>query len=220
MWCLGELTPEYIERMEDVLRVYERPLNGKEPVVCLDEKSLQLLGEKRSPLSAQPGRIAKQDSEYIRYGTGNIFCGVEPKAGRHFTWVTANRKASEFAKVMCKLNKAYPRVKRIHLIIDNLNTHREKSLVDYYGSGKGRRLWKRFAVHYTPKHGSWLNQAEIEIGLLSRQCLGKDRIASLDELARRAKAWNQKVNRKQLQINWTFTTNKARKTFKHYKNNN
>ncbi len=217
MWCLGELTPEYIERMENVLWVYERPWNRHEPVVCLDEKSTQLLAERRFPLSAQPGGIAKQDSEYIRCGTGNIFCGVEPKAGRHFTWVTKNRKAPEFARTIWKLNKAYPRVKTIHLNMDNLNTHREKSLVDYYGSGKGRRLWKRFAVHYTPKHGNWLNQAEIEIGLLSRQCLGHDRIANLDDLARRAKAWNQKVNRKRLQINWTFTTTKARKTLKYCK---
>lgn len=215
-----ELTPEYIERMENVLHVYEKPLNPTEPVICLDEKSTQLLENSRPTLPIKPGLVAKQDSEYIRRGTGNIFCAVEPKAGRHFTWVTQNRKAPEFARTLLKLSTAYPRVKRIHLIMDNLNTHKEKSLIDHFGLRKGNRIWKKFTVHYTPKHGSWLNQAEIEIGLLSRQCLGKERIPNLEDLTKRAKAWNQKTNRKQLKINWTFTTTKARKTFNYRKDKN
>lgn len=219
MWCMAELTPEYIQRMEDVLHLYRKPWNFKEPVICLDEKSVQLLEDSRPVKPVSPGRITKQDSEYIRRGTGNIFCGVEPKGGRHLTWVTSNRKADKFAQVILKIARAYPRVKTRHLVMDNLNTHNEKSLVGYYGREQGRKLWKSFTVHYTPKHGSWLNQAEIEIGLFSRQCLGKDRIAKLQDLKDRAKAWNRQVNKKKIKIDWTFTTAKARKTFG-YKDNN
>ncbi|PIP71580.1 MAG: hypothetical protein COW89_11265 [Nitrospinae bacterium CG22_combo_CG10-13_8_21_14_all_47_10] len=213
MWCMAELTPEYIDRMEDILRLYEKPWDPKEPVICLDEKSLQLLEDVRPARPSRPGRTGKQDSEYVRRGTSNVFCGVEPQAGRHLTWVTKNRKANTFAKIMGRIARAYPGRKTRHLVMDNLNTHKEKSLTDYYGPGKGSQLWKAFTIHYTPKHGSWLNQAEIEIGLLSRQCLGKDRIASLKDLIRRVKAWNRKINRKRVKINWTFTTGKARKTF-------
>ena len=216
---MAELTPEYIQRMEDVLRLYGKPWNPKEPVICLDEKSVQLLEDSRPVKPVRPGYIEKQDSEYIRRGTGNIFCGVEPKGGRHLTWVTKNRKADKFAQIILKIALAYPRVKTRHLVMDNLNTHNEKSLVGYYGRGKGRKLWKSFTVHYTPKHGSWLNQAEIEIGLFSRQCLGKDRIAKLKDLKDRAKAWNRQVNKKRIKIDWTFTTAKARKTFR-YKDKN
>lgn len=210
---MTELTPEYIQRMEAVLRLYSKPWNPNEPVICLDEKSVQLLEDRRPVQPARPGRIEKHDSEYIRRGTGNIFCGVEPKGGRHWTWVTKNRKANTFAQVILKIAKAYPRVHTRHLVMDNLNTHNEKSLIGYYGLEEGRKLWQSFTVHYTPKHGSWLNQAEIELGLFSRQCLGKDRIATLMDLKDRAKAWNRKVNKKRLKLDWTFTTAKARTTF-------
>jgi hypothetical protein len=199
---MAELTPEYIERMEDVLRLYGRPWDSEEPVICLDEKSIQLLEDFRPAKLARPGRAGRQDSEYVRRGTGNVFCGVEPQAGRHLTWVTKNRKADTFARIIGRIAKAYPGSKTRHLVMDNLNTHKEKSLTDYYGPTKGRKLWKSFTVHYTPKHGSWLNQAEIEIGLLSRQCLGKDRIAGLGDLTRRVKAWNRKINKKGVRINW------------------
>lgn len=210
---MAELTPEYIERMEDVLRLYGKPWDPKGPVVCLDEKSVQLTEESRPVKGVGPGRIAKQDSEYIRRGTGNVFCGVEPKGGRHWTWVTRNRKADKFARALLKIVRAYPGVRTRHLVLDNLNTHNEKSRVDYYGLREGRKLWKSFTVHYTPKHGSWLNQAEIEIGLFSRPCLGKDRIATLNDLKNRARAWNRHVNKKRLKIHWTFTPTKARNLF-------
>lgn len=216
---MAELTPEYIERMEDVLALYEKELNPLAPVVCLDEKSTQLLEDSRPEIPLKPGRTGKRDSEYIRRGTCNIFCGVEPKAGRHMTWVTKNRKADKFARVMMKISQCYPGARTIHLVMDNLNTHCEKSLVDYYGVKKGQTLWREFTVHYTPKHGSWLNQAEIEIGLFSRQCLGKDRIANIVTLAARAKAWNKRVNRRRVKINWTFTITKAKKMFKYRDNN-
>lgn len=214
-----ELTPDYIERMEDVLALYEKKWNPKEPVVCLDEKSTQLMDDSRPEIPFGPGRIGKCDSEYVRRGTCNIFCGVEPKAGRHITWVTKNRKADKFAQVVTKIARRYPGAKTVHLVMDNLNTHCEKSLVGYYGAKKGKALWRSFTVHYTPKHGSWLNQAEIEIGLFSRQCLGKGRIGNINALAERAKAWNRRVNQRRLKINWTFTVTKAKKLFK-YKDNN
>jgi DDE superfamily endonuclease len=215
MWCVAELTPDYIDRMEDVLNLYAKPLNKKEPVVCLDEKPVQLLKESRPFQAARPGHIAKRDSEYIRAGTANVYCVVEPKGGRHLTRVTPNRKRSEFAKMIFRTVRAYPWVKRIHIVMDNLNIHNEKSLIEYYGVQKGKRIWKRIVVHYTPAHGSWLNQAEIEIGIFSRQCLGGDRIGTLEELTCRARAWNKNVNRKKLCIQWKFTSERAKKCF-HY----
>ncbi len=212
---MAELNPEYIERMEDVLNAYEKPLNSKKPVVCLDEKSVQLLKDSRPFTAIQPGRIARQDSEYVRAGTANVFCAIEPKAGRHLTRATPNRKISEFAKMIFRISRAYPRAKKIHLVMDNLNTHKEESLSNYYGREKGRRIWKRFKVHYTPKHGSWLNQAEIEIGLLARQCLGTNRIGSIAELKKRTLAWNKIANQKKIKIGWKFTTKKARTLFRY-----
>lgn len=201
--------------MEEVLGVYERPLQVKEPVVCLDERPVQLLSEVRAVKEGRPGRIRKRDNEYKREGVVNVFCAVEPKAGRHLTRVTPNRKGPEFAKMMKRIERSYPQVRTIHLVMDNLNTHTEKSLTDYYGLEAGKRLWERFTVHYTPKHGSWLNQAEIEISLFSRQCLGKDRIGDIGLLRQRTMAWNKAINRKKTKINWTFTQRKARKKFKY-----
>ena len=214
MWCVPELTPEYVKKMEDVLELYEKPADEKEPMVCLDEKSVQLLKDARESIPAdKPGTILKRDSEYVRCGTANVFCAVDPKAGKHFTKVTKNRKAPEFARMLKDLERAYPEAETIHLVMDNLNTHREKPLTDFYGMKEGRKLWERFTPHYTPKHGSWLNQAEIEIGLFSRQCMGRDRIGDRESLSLRAKAWNRRVNRQRIKINWRFTVQKAREKF-------
>lgn len=214
MWCVPELTPEYVEKMEDVLELYEKPADEKEPVVCLDEKSVQLLKDARESIAAdKPGTILLRDSEYVRCGTANVFCAVEPKAGKHFTKVTPNRKAPKFAQILKDIERAYPKAETIHLVMDNLNTHREKPLKDFYGIREGRKLWKCFTPHYTPKHGSWLNQAEIEIGLFSRQCLGRDRVGDRQSLRLRAKAWNRRVNRQGIKINWRFTVEKAREKF-------
>jgi len=214
MWCIPDLNEEYIERMEDVLDLYEKPYNAKEPVVCLDEKSLQLLKSAREDIVAKKeGQITKRDSEYIRCGTANVFCGIEPKAGRHFTVVTRHRKRPDFAKVLNKISKQYPKADTIHLVLDNLNTHNKDSLIDFYGKKKGSKLWRKFTVHYTPKHGSWLNQAEIEIGMYSKQCLGKSRIADIKQLRKTSAAWNLKTNKKEIKINWRFTSKCARKKF-------
>lgn len=131
---------------------------------------------------ARPGHLAKRDNEYERCGTANIFGIVEPKAGRHFTGATPNRSAAQFARQIHALVTAYPRTRTIHVVLDNLNIHCEKSLTDYYGKRTGRCLWRRLTVHYTPKHGSWLNQAEIELSLIVRQCLGTQRIPDLARL--------------------------------------
>jgi hypothetical protein len=215
MWCVVELDQDYVEKMEDVLALYEKPLSQEEPVVCVDEKAVSLHGEVREPMAMEPGRVGRRDSEYERCGTANIFCGVEPKAGVHFQQVTQTRAAHELAGFLQDVADAYPAAKTIHLVMDNLNTHRRKALVDRYGEQEGTALWNRFTVHYTPKHGSWLNQAEIEIGLLARQCLGKRRLADLSRLRDEVLAWNQEANRQRLQIQWKFNRVKAREKFRY-----
>jgi DDE superfamily endonuclease len=215
MWCVAELDEEYIERMEDVLAVYEKPLSTQQPVVCVDEKPVTLHKEVRDPIPMKPGSVGKRDNEYERCGTANAFCGVEPKAGRHFTKITPNRSAPEFADFLGGIADSYPEAETIHLVMDNLNSHTRKALVERLGEEEGGSLWDRFTIHNTPKHGSWLNQAEIEISLFSRQCLGNRRIGDLPTLRQEARAWNRRVNRKKVKINWTFTRKKARKKFKY-----
>lgn len=215
MWCIAELDPDYIEKMEDVLRTYEQPYNPAEPVVCLDEKPVSLHSDVRAPIPVQPGKPAKQDNEYKRCGTANVFAVVEPKAGRHFTTATPNRSAAQFARQLDHVAAQYPFARTIHLVVDNLNIHCRKSLVDLFGEQRGGYVWDRFTVHYTPKHGSWLNQAEIELSLLTRQCLGQRRIPTLLQLQEETKAWNRQANRTRTKIRWRFTRRKARKVF-HY----
>jgi transposase len=219
MWCVAELNEAYIAHMEDVLKVYEKPLSEREPVVCVDEKPVVLHADVRPPRPMRPGQILRRDCEYERRGTANVFCGVEPKAGRHFTKPTSNRCSAEFADYLVEIVARYPEADTIHLVVDNLSSHNRKALVDRFGEKIGGLLWERFSVHYTPKHGSWLNQAEIEISLFSRQCLGQRRIASLGDLRREAKAWNQKMNRNRVIIDWKFTRRKAREKFGYKRNN-
>ena len=213
MWCVAELNEEYVAKMEDVLATYEQPYEPNEPVLCLDEKPVTLHAEVRAASPAIPGREARRDSEYERCGTANVFCAVEPKAGRHFTFPTPDRSAVEFAHVVFELALQYPQASTIHLVMDNLNIHRRKSLTDLLGTEIGGEVWDRFSIHYTPKHGSWLNQAEIEIGLFSRQCLGKRRIPDLNMLRRETCAWNRRMNRNRVKINWKFTRKAARRKF-------
>ena len=215
MWCIAELNEEYIERMEDVLEIYEKPLSAEEPVVCVDEKPVTLHKEVRDPIPMKPGSVAKRDSEYERAGTANVFCGVEPKAGVHFTKVTPNRSSPEFADFIQSIADRYPEAATIHLVMDNLSSHTSKALRDRFGEQAGGALWDRFTVHYTPLHGSWLNQAELEIGLFSKQCLGKRRIGEIRILRAEARAWNRRINRKRTTINWKFDRKQARKKFKY-----
>ena len=213
MWCVAELDEEYIAKMEDVLALYERPYRSAEPVVCLDEKPVSLHADVRPCRPLRPGHVAKRDNEYKRGGTANIFAVVEPKSGRHFTRATPNRSASQFALVIQDLVAAYPFARKIHLVMDNLNIHCRKSLTDHFGEPTGRYLWSRIQAHYTPKHGSWLNQAEIELSLVSRQCLGTRRIPNLTSLTSEIHAWNASVNRHKTRIRWTFSRKTARVKF-------
>ena len=210
---MADLDEHYIANMEDVLEVYERPYDSTQPVICLDEKPVTLHDDVRPGSPAIPGRPARQDSEYERRGTANVFCAVEPKAGVHFTFATPNRFGFEFAKVMFQLALQYPLAETIHLVLDNLNIHRRKSVTDLLGEEVGSEVWDRFTIHYTPKHGSWLNQAEIEIGIFSRQCLGKRRIPDLKTLRIQTRAWNRAINRTATKINWRFDRKSARKKF-------
>jgi len=198
-----------------VLEVYEQPLSAAEPVVCVDEKPVTLHQEVRDPIPMKPGSVAKRDSEYQRCGTANVFCGIEPKAGVHFTRVTPNRSSPEFADFIESIANHYPQAETIHLVMDNLSSHTKKALVDKFGEEEGKALWDRFSVHYTPIHGSWLNQAELEVGLFSKQCLGKRRIGDIRTLRAEARAWNRRTNRKRVTINWRFDRKKARKKFKY-----
>ena len=218
MWCVAELNEDYITRMEDVLETYERPYDVQEPVVCLDEKPVTLHADLRPATPAVPGREARRDNEYERCGTANVFCAVEPKAGRHFTFPTPDRSAFEFAQVAFKLAIQYSQAETIHLVMDNLNIHRRKSLTDLYGTELGGEIWDRFTIHYTPTHGSWLNQAEIEIGIFSRQCLGTRRIPDLKTLRREARSWNREINRARTKINWKFDRKAARRKFGYKRN--
>ncbi len=218
MWCVAELDRDYITKMEDVLALYERPYNGREPVVCLDEKPVPLHAEVRPPRPARPGHVAKRDNEYRRRGTANVFAVVEPKAGRHFTCATPNRSARQFARLLRRVIGAYPATRTIHLVMDNLNTHCEKSLTDHLGRRLGRTLWRRLTVHFTPKHGSWLNPAELELSLWSRGCLGRRRIGQLTHLQRDTRAWTARANRAKTRIRWQFTRRDARRRFGYQKN--
>jgi hypothetical protein len=213
MWCVADLNDDYVARMEDVLETYEKPYDPEEPVVCLDEKPVTLHADVRPTLPAAPGREARRDNEYERCGTANVFCAVEPKAGSHYTFATPDRSAFAFAQVTFDLAMQYPQAKTIHLVLDNLNIHRRKSLTDLYGLEIGGEIWDRFTIHYTPTHGSWLNQAEIEISLFTRQCLGSRRIPDLKTLRRESRAWNRRINRDQTKINWMFDRKAARKKF-------
>ena len=210
---MAELDDAYIAKMEDVLATYEKPYDPSEPVICLDEKPVTLHADVRPSSAARPGRETRRDSEYERRGTANVFCAVEPKSGRHFTFPAPNRSAFEFARVAGDLATQYPEANTIHLVMDNLNIHCRKSLTDTFGIEVGSEIWNRFTVHFTPTHGSWLDQAEIEIGLYSRQCLGARRIPDLQTLRRESRAWNRRVNRDRVKIDWTFDRRAARRKF-------
>ena len=200
MWVVADLDEDYIAKMEDVLEVYERPYDAQHPVICLDEKPVTLHADLRPASPARPGREARRDNEYERCGTANVFCAVEPKAGRHFTFATPDRSGLEFAKVAFEIAVQYMQAETIHLVMDNLNIHSRKSLTDLLGSEFGNEIWDRFTIHHTPTHGSWLNQAEIEIGIFSRQCLGARRIPNLKTLRREARAWNRRMNRDRVMV--------------------
>jgi hypothetical protein len=200
--------------MEDVLEVYHRPHDPAAPVVCMDEKPYQLLGHVRDP-PAGPGHDLKQDSEYVRHGTCSIFVWVEPLAGRRRVNARQRRTRIDWAHEIDQLLSVdYPHAERIVLVMDNLNTHTLGSLYEAFEPAKARALAERLELHYTPKHGSWLNIAEIELSRLTRQCLGR-RIDDLDLLNTELAAWQAATNDDQRQVDWQFTATDARIKLRH-----
>lgn len=209
MWCIGVLTEEYRRRMYTLLELYARPLSHAEPVIWIDEKSQQLIGHSREPLPMTEGAIAKHDYEYERKGTTNLFVAVEPKAGQRVVCVTEHRGKVDFvAFVGNLLTTTYAAARRVHLVLDNLNTHFRKCFDDVLGKRAAAKLLRRVEFHYTPKHASWLNMAEIEIGILSRQCLDR-RIDSRQLLRNEVDAWQHARNVLKRTIEWKFTRQDA-----------
>ena len=215
MWCVPSITPEFVERMENLLELYAKPEDPRQPVVCLDERPVQLHGPARQPVPPRPGRLARVDYEYVRRGTANIFCIIEPRSGRRQTHATPNRKGAAFAKALLRIAKRHPTVETIHLVVDNLSTHTEKSLTEHLGEAAGKRLWSRFTVHYTPKHASWLNPAEMEASLVSRECLGRRRLGDFRTLRHEVSEWNRRADRVRRRIDWKWRVSDARRVFRY-----
>jgi hypothetical protein len=201
--------------MEDVLAVYARPHDPAAPVVCMDEKPYQLLADARAPIPAAPGRDQREDSEYVRHGTCSIFCWVEPLAGWRRVDAQPQRTRVDWARqVQHLLTIDYPKAERVVLVMDNLNTHNIASLYEAFDTATAFAPAQRLEIHHTPKHGSWLNIAEIELSALTRQCLDR-RIDDLDVLNTELTAWQTAVNADQRQVQWHFTTDDARTRLRH-----
>jgi hypothetical protein len=196
--------------MEDVLEVYQRPYDPERPVVCFDEQSKQLIRETRAPIPAQPGQPERVDYEYERNGTANLFMTFEPLAGRRRVKVTDRRTKIDFAHAIGELvDEQYSEAEKVVLVMDNLNTHKLGSLYEAFAPAEARRLIERLEVHYTPKHGSWLNMAETELSVLSGQCLDR-RIGEQEELRSEVRVWEDSRNNAKCRVDWQFTTADAR----------
>lgn len=196
--------------MEDVLEVYQRPADPKRPLVCLDEASRQLLDDLRASLGMEPGQPLREDSEYVRNGTANLFMLFAPLLGWRHVEVTDRRTAIDFAQVVKQLLSVhYPEAEKVVLVMDNLNTHKASNLYEAFPPEEARALCERLEIHHTPKHGSWLNMAEIELSVLARQCLDR-RLPDKTFLTREVAAWEQVRNAAGMTVNWHFTTEDAR----------
>lgn len=202
--------PDFVCALEDVLEVYTRPYNPQRPQVCVDEVSKQLVKDVTPPVPMQPGQPAREDYEYERCGTVNLFMVCEPLAGRRHVKVTDRRTSADFAQVLRDLSDVhYPQAEKIVLVMDNLNTHKLSVLYQVFPAAEARRILERFEVHHTPKHASWLNMAECELSVLGRQCLDR-RLDSTSRLTEEVAAWEQQRNTEQVRIDWRFTTANAR----------
>ena len=209
-WCIPKVSAEFVAHMEEVLDLYEEPYDPRRPVVCFDETSTQLLAQTRPALPPRPGIPLRQDYEYRREGVRNLFLTCEPQAGWRHVAVTQRRTMEDFAQQMRWLvDEAYPEVEVVRVVLDNLNTHRMASLYEAFPAAEARRIAKRLEFHYTPKHGSWLNMAEIEFSVLSRSCL-RQRLPDEEALGREVQALVTERNTAQATINWRFNTHDAR----------
>ena len=196
--------------MEDVLDVYRRPYDPKRPQVCFDERPKQLIGEIRVPVSISPGKPLRYDYEYKRNGVANIFMMFEPLAGKRHVKVTEHRTKKDWAHCIRQLvDEIYPDADSIVLVMDNLNTHKKASLYEAFAPAEAKRIADKLEIHYTPKHGSWLNMAEIEMSVMSRQCLA-DRMGNIQRLEGEVMSWVENRNSKDSKVDWRFTTANAR----------
>jgi hypothetical protein len=211
MWCIPpKQSAEFVYHMEDVLEVYHRPYDPKRPVLCIDETSKQLVGEARTPLPLGPGMVERYDYEYMRHGVANLFLACEPLAGWRHIAVTEHRGRVDWAGfIRSLLDGRYRDAERVALVMDQLNTHALASLYEAFPPEEAKRLTERIELHHTPKHGSWLNIAEIELSVLGRQCLAR-RIAQQDTLQRKIEQWEQQRNTIATKVDWQFTTEQAR----------
>jgi transposase len=210
MWCIPKVDAEYVARMEDVLDLYAEAPDPKRPVVCFDESPIQLIGEVRAPIPAKPGQIERYDCEYKRNGTANLFVFLDVHRPWRKVKVTTSRAAVDFAACMRELADVhFPRAERIRVVLDNLSTHSAGALYQAFPPDEARRVLRRLEFHYVPKHASWLNMVEIEIGVLATQCLDR-RIQSIEQLAAETAVWEQQRNAAGARIKWMFTTQKAR----------
>lgn len=210
MWCIPKVDAEYVARMEDVLDLYTQAPDPARPVVCFDESPTQLIGEVRTPIPAAPGRIERYDCEYKRNGTANLFVFLDAHRPWRHVKVTARRTNQDFAHCMRELiDEHFPEAQRTRVVLDNLSTHSPAALYQTFEPAEARRILKKLEFHYTPKHASWLNMVEIEIGVLRTQCLDR-RIESREYLTAEIQAWQNQRNVSRARINWMFSTEKAR----------
>jgi len=216
-WCIpSNHNAAFVAAMEDVLEVYSRPYDASRPVVCMDEKPVQLLAEARDGFTSNSTGVRYEDSEYVRNGTCSIFLFTEALAGWRQTEARQQRTRTDWAeRIKWLLDVQYPNVERVILVCDNLNTHNIASLYEAFAPKEALRLAKRLEIHHTPKHGSWLNIAEIELSALGNQCLAKRRISSIDRLNEEISSWNTERNAGQKSVNWQFKTDDARIKLKH-----
>jgi transposase len=216
MWCIPpKANAAFVCQMEDVLEVYKLPYDVNRPLVCMDEMPKQLLADKREPISSQTGTPARQDYEYQRNGVADLFMLFEPLAGKRFVEITEKRRKVEWATVMKQVSDVlYPQAEKIIVVLDNLNTHTPSAFYENFAPEEARRLVERFEFHFTPKHGSWLNMAEIEFSALVRQCLDR-RISDIPTLTHEVQAWQQQRNDEVVKVLWQFTTPDARTKLKH-----
>jgi len=210
MWCIPKVDAEFVARMEDVLDLYAEAPDDKRPVVCFDETPRQLIGEARVPVAAKPGRSARFDYEYVRNGTANVFMFVDVNRPWRHAKVTERRACGDFAECMRDLvDVHYPDAEQIRVVMDNLSTHSASALYETFDAKEARRILRRLEIHYTPKHASWLNMVEIEIGVMVSQCLDR-RIPSKAMLVKEVRAWERRRNRDKSRIRWLFTVDRAR----------
>lgn len=216
MWCIGKIDGEYRRRMYDILDLYSEPYDPKKPVLGIDEKPKQLLGEARKPIPMRPDRTEHYDYEYVRKGSANIFMAVNFKAGTRFVEVTNRRCRPDFARFVRRLIARYPHATRLRVVLDNLNTHGRKSFVEAFGENEADRILRKIEFHYTPPHASWLNVAETEIGVMDAECTGR-RIGDKKTLTDEVRAWRIDRNLRKRRIDWKFTRQGADdKLSRHY----